>query len=65
MPHLRAVQVNDRAAEDLEKYLSGLREDQIVYVNPYEGMPVEEVLRISNGNRIVLAAAIDAPACAH
>ena len=61
MPHLRAVQVNDRAAEDLKAYLEGLREDQIIYVNPCPGMPAEEAVRLSGGKRIVLAAAIDAP----
>lgn len=61
MPHLRAVQVNDRAAEDLAKYLEGLREDQIIYVNPCPGMTAEEAVRISGGKRIVLASAIEAP----
>lgn len=61
MKHLRALQLNDRAAHDLALYLDGLRDDQIIYLNPCEGMPVEKALRISGGKRIVLCEAMDAP----
>ncbi|MBE5786859.1 MAG: hypothetical protein E7324_04880 [Clostridiales bacterium] len=61
MKHLRALQLNDRAAEDLALYLEGLREDQIVYVNPCKGMPVEKAVEISKGKRIILCARMDAP----
>ena len=54
MKKLRSVQLNDRAAEDLELYLKGLREDQIIYVNPCPTMPAEKILEISGGKRIVL-----------
>ncbi len=54
MKELRAVQVNDRAADDLWQYLSGLREDQILYVNPTAHMSVERIMRITNGRRVVI-----------
>lgn len=54
MKKLRSVQLNDRAAEDLELYLKGLRSDQIIYVNPCPTMPVEKIMEISGGERIVL-----------
>lgn len=56
MRSLRAVQLNDRAAEDLEVYWRELRDDQVFYVNPYPGMPVEEILRITGGRRVVIVA---------
>jgi hypothetical protein len=55
MPNLRAVQVNDKAAGDLRYYFEGLREDQIIYLNPCEEMPVKEALEITNGKRLVIA----------
>ncbi len=61
MKNLRSVQLNDRAAEDLELYLEGLRDDQIIYVNPCQGMPVEKIVDISNGERIVLVKSCPSP----
>ncbi|MBE5786858.1 MAG: hypothetical protein E7324_04875 [Clostridiales bacterium] len=61
MKHLKALQLNDRAAEDLALYLEGLREDQILYVNPCPGMPVERIIALSGGKRIILCARMDAP----
>lgn len=55
MKHLRALQLNDRAAHDLKKYLDGLREDQIIYLNPCPGMTVEEAMEISGGRRIIFS----------
>lgn len=60
MKHLRSLQLNDRAAHDLKLYLDGLREDQIIYLNPCEGMPVKEALEISGGNRIVIVGTAEA-----
>jgi hypothetical protein len=54
MSSLRAVQLNDRASEDLELYFGGLSEDQILYVHPCAGMPVDSILRITGGRRLVL-----------
>jgi hypothetical protein len=53
MRHLRAVQINNRAAEDLPAFFAGLREDQILYVNLFEGMPWRRVLEITAGRRVV------------
>jgi hypothetical protein len=61
MASLRAVQINDRAAEDLEVYFGELREEQIVYVNPCDGMPVEQIMRITAGQRVVIAADLEEP----
>ncbi len=54
MKSLRALQLNDRASEDLETYFNELREDQIIYVIPCEEMPVDKILKITNGNRVVI-----------
>ena len=61
MKNLRSIQLNDRAAEDLALYLEGLREDQILYVNPCAGMPVEKIVEISGGERVVLVKSCPAP----
>ena len=53
MRSLRAVQINNRAAEDLPAYFAGLREDQIMYVNLFEGMSWRRVLEITGGRRVV------------
>lgn len=54
MKSLCSVQLNDRAAEDLKLYFDGLRSDQVIYVNPCQGMPVEKIMKITNGHRIVI-----------
>ena len=53
MPHLRSVQLNDLAADHLEAYVNGLREDQVIYFSPTANMSYEESLRISCGKRMV------------
>lgn len=60
MHSLRAVQMNDRALDDLEIYYRELRDDQILYANPYDRMPIERILKITGGRRTVVVA--DAPA---
>jgi hypothetical protein len=54
MMKLRAVQINDRAAEGLMEYYNCLRPDQIIYLTPCDGMSVEKALDITKGNRLVL-----------
>jgi len=61
MRSLRAVQVNDRAAEDLETYFRGLRGDQILYLNPTATMTVERAMAITGGRRLVLVADLQTP----
>ena len=56
MKSLKAVQLNDRAAEDLELYWAGLRPDQVFYVNPCAGMPIERIVEITAGERTVIIA---------
>lgn len=56
MKELRAVQINDRAAEDFELYFQGLRDDQVIYLNPTPTMTVEKALTISGRRRVVLVA---------
>lgn len=58
MKSLRAVQLNDRAAEDLEVYFSGLREDQIIYLNPTDTMTADRAIKITGGKRLVLVTEI-------
>jgi hypothetical protein len=54
MKSLRAVQLNDRATEDLEEFYYGLRGDQIIYVRPTPTMTVQRIYEISGGgHRIV------------
>ncbi len=54
MPELRAVQLNDRASEDTERYWKELREDQVLYVYPTPQMTVERIMDITNGRRVVI-----------
>jgi len=51
---LKAVQLNDRAADDFEAYFTGLRDDQLIYLNPSEAMPIEKALSISGGRRTII-----------
>ena len=54
MAALRAVQLNDRAAEDTALFFAGLRQDQILYVNPCTAMPVAGIMEITGGERTVI-----------
>jgi hypothetical protein len=58
MQNLKVVQVNDRAAHDLEMYFSGLRSDQILYLMPCEGMTVKKAMEITGGKRLVIQAKV-------
>lgn len=61
MKPLRALQLNDRAAADLALYFAGLRPDQILYVNPCEAMPVDRIMAVTGGRRVVIVADVDKP----
>jgi hypothetical protein len=54
MPHLKAVQLNDRASTDLPFYFEGLRDDQIIYLCTCPGMSLEQAMEITKGRRLVL-----------
>ncbi len=58
MKELRSIQVNDRAADDLEQYWKGLRADQVIYVNPTEFMNTGRILDLTDANRIVIVAKV-------
>ena len=53
MPNLKCVQLNDKAAEDLQFYVDGLRDDQVIYLNPCEGMSTRQALQIAKNKKIV------------
>ncbi|HOX40161.1 MAG TPA: hypothetical protein PL033_19425 [Candidatus Brocadiia bacterium] len=61
MKTLRSAQLNDRASDDFERFWKGLREDQIVYVGPKDGMGIERILDISRGRRVILQCSIEKP----
>lgn len=61
MKNLRALQLNDRAVEELALYLEGIRDDQVLYVTPCPTMSLEKILDVSKGKRIVLAANLPSP----
>lgn len=61
MESLKAVQLNDRAAQDLKVYFEELRQDQIIYLNPCEEMPIDRALEITAGARLVVCGAVSAP----
>lgn len=54
MPNLKCVQLNDKAAEDLQFYVDGLRDDQVIYLNPCEGMSTRQALQIAKNKKIVI-----------
>ena len=54
MKNLRALQLNDRAAEGLAAYHVGLRPDQVIYLNPCEGMSAEQGMNLTQGRGLVL-----------
>ena len=59
MENLKSVQLNDRAAKDLEYYVKGLREDQVIYLNPFKEMPLMRALEIAEGKKLVVCSAYD------
>lgn len=64
MKHLRSIQLNDRATEDLKAYYEGLREDQIIYFNPCKETTIEDAMAITHGNRLIIVTnPMDDPIC--
>lgn len=59
MPLMRAVQLNDTAADDFYWYFHHLRPDQIIYIGPTENMPFEKILDISKGERVIIQAQME------
>ena len=56
MPHLRSVQLNDRASGDLAQYVRLLRKDQVIYFCPCPEMPLERGTEIAKGKKLVVNA---------
>lgn len=61
MSLLRGVQLNDAAADDFPAYCHGLRDDQVIYLSPTEEMPLDEILRVSGGRRVIVQGWLEAP----
>jgi hypothetical protein len=61
MESVRAIQVNDRASEDLDIYFNELRDDQIIYLNTTPNMTVERAMEITGGRRLVIVAEVPKP----
>ena len=61
MEHLKAIQINDRACADLKAYFEGLRDDQIIYLNPCKEASIEDAVKITGGKRLIIAADISDP----
>jgi len=59
MQYLRGVQLNNDAADDFEIYFKNLRDDQVIYITPTANMPVDRILAISGGQRVVLQARLE------
>jgi hypothetical protein len=56
MQPLRALQINDRAADDLERYIEEVRDDQVFYVNPTLTMAPERAIALTGGRNVVIVA---------
>lgn len=54
MQRVRAIQVNDRASEDLQAYLAGLRDDQVLYLQPTRTMTASRGRAIADDRRLVI-----------
>ncbi len=59
MKSLHALQLNDRAAQDLQLYYDNLREDQVIYLNCCNVMPYEKAFEITKGKKIIFVEAGD------
>jgi len=55
MKNLKSIQINDRATHDLQLYRDGLRNDQLIYLNPCAGMPIETAKLTVDNKRLILA----------
>lgn len=58
MRELRAVQLNGRASDGFARYCAGPRDDQLIYVTPSDRMPLNRILAISGGHRVIIQSCI-------
>lgn len=64
MKRLKAIQVNDRASQDLQLYYEGLRDDQIIYFTTAREEAIERAIEITSGQRLVIGSNLEkAPMC--
>jgi hypothetical protein len=61
MPGLRAVQLNDRAVEDLQRYYTTLPAGVIFYLCPSQTMPVERIIELTGGKNVILQTTLQQP----
>ncbi len=61
LPGLRAVQLNDRAMDDLEDYYKRLHPETIFYLCPSARVGIDRIMEITGGKRVVLQATLDRP----
>jgi hypothetical protein len=61
MREVRGVQLNDAAADEFDAYYHGLRDDQVIYIAPTEAMPLDRILDISGGRRVILQGRLEQP----
>ncbi len=59
MGAVRSLQLNDRAVDDLERYVAGLRPDQLLYVGPTETWPVQRIMDVTQGRRLALQCVLE------
>ncbi len=59
LPQLRAVQVNGIPLDHIQQYHSSLRQDQVLYVYPYEKAPTDQVVAATGGHRLVFMGPIE------
>ena len=57
----RLIHFTDCHAQLLPVYFRELRDSVILYVNPCEGMPVERIVEITGGQRVVIVAGLEEP----
>jgi|GEM_PF-1498608 len=53
-PRIKGVQLNDNGADQFEDYFNALRPDQVFYLRPTQQMPIEKILEITCGQRLLL-----------
>lgn len=51
---IKGVQLNDNGADQFEDYFKALRGDQIFYLRPTDNMPIDKILSITKGERLLL-----------
>jgi len=56
--------LNDRATEDVGLYFDRLRSDQILYVTPTGSGPVERIVEVTGGERLILQCELPQPVLA-